>query len=59
MTTINLGIMARYAFDIPGMCKMVGYYATMRWLCNQTGCNEQTAMRCIQASKLCTAAQSI
>lgn len=40
--------------NIPYMIKLVGYWAAMRWICNQTGCNEQTAMRCIQAAKLCS-----
>ena len=36
-----------------------GYYAAMRWLENQTGCNRATAIRCIQAAKLCEAMNKI
>jgi hypothetical protein len=45
--------------NIPSMLHCCGYYATMRWIVNQTGHTMQTAMRCIQAVKFCEAVKSI
>ena len=46
-------------FRITELAHCCGYYAAMRWLENQTGCNRATAIRCIQAAKLCEAMNKI